>query len=113
MKNTNVFFLLVILLFICGCAKEPDTEKIKGDLIGQRCSFNNNFGGSITWTFESLSEYTNFSILSRSKDNGSIEYIIDMSLNDEGVTYDITAKVVYHKVDGDWKLYDVKAKRKR
>lgn len=63
--------------------KEPDSEKIKKDLLGKKMS---------GWSFDYLSEFKKFEILSTINNNDKLEYRIKLELLDE-------KKNTYHKAE--------------
>lgn len=97
--------ILISTLFLTSCIKDPDIEKIKGDLIGQSVKMN----WSQNWNFESLSEFENFTILSKTKNGDILEYTVDIAVKDSRV-YNFNANIVYRKESGEWKFVSIKGK---
>lgn len=101
MKKFVLLLLTVATVIISSCSKEPDAEKIKADLIGQRIEM----GGLNTWSFDSMSEFKNFEILSKQKNKHLLEYEVRIHLIDSrGNSRVVKARIVYHKENGNWKF---------
>jgi len=80
-------------------ATEPDTEKIKSDLIGQQIS---------GWRFSYLSEFKSTNILNITRGNDRIEYQIKFNLEDNNNNeYDCEVITVYIQNNEGWNLNNV------
>ncbi len=102
-----VVIIIVAVVMISACSREPDIEQIKSDLIGQKISsplFRQ------YWYVESLSEFKTFQITNKTKQSDILEF--DVAIDLEGIRTKAPgtiAKVVYKKTDGKWKLASVSA----
>ena len=101
MKKFVFLLLAAITVIFSSCSREPDVEKIKADLIGQRLEM----GGLSSWRFDSMSEFEDFEILSTLKNEYLLEYKVRLKLGDtNGKTYAGEARTVYRKESGKWKF---------
>lgn len=106
MKNIYTLLILISTLFFTSCVEEPDVEKIKGDLLGQSMKLYN----TRYWNFDSLSEFDNFTILSKTKNGDILEYIVEIAVKDERDYYNFDANIIYRKESGEWKFVSIKGK---
>lgn len=82
---------------------EPNKDKIKGDLIGNKIP---------GWSFDYLSEFKKFKILNSTKNSNRIEYDIEMELYGENSksTHECEIKVIYNLGNNGWYFNNVKMK---
>ena len=95
--------LLTILIALGGCSAPPDSEQIKGDLIGQ-------FVGrppDATWKFQSLSEFEKFDITKTQRAGNITEYAADVVLAEPRGKATATLVIIYRKGDSGWQLANV------
>jgi hypothetical protein len=87
---------------------EPESDKIKRDLLGQKIY--NNSGRY--WSFDNLEEFKKFDILSSSVSSDFCELNIDMNLYDKNTHETFKANVIvrYTKSSNTWIFQNVKAK---
>ena len=80
---------------------EPDIEKIKSDLIGNKIP---------GWNFDYLNEFQNCVIDNTTKGNERIEYLISLKLlgSNETIPHDAQINVVYTQTDEGWYINEVK-----
>jgi len=106
-RNVSVFVVVVLILLLVGCARVPDSQQIKADLIGH--TMGSMVGG---WEFVSISEFQEFTINDMSRASNIIEYDIEMLLEDidNGKRYRANALVVYRKTDGKWQIVSIHQK---
>ena len=100
----HIITVLLAVSILSGCSSPPSDETIKGDLIGRQIG-----EGRYTWKFESLSEFTAFSITNKVTQGDVIEYSVTAKLKGaSGTDAAVDLRVVYRKESGAWKLANVR-----
>jgi hypothetical protein len=100
----HIITVLLAVSILSGCSSSPSDETIKGDLIGRQVG-----EGRYTWKFESLSDFTAFSITNKVTQGDVIEYSATAKLKGtSGVEAAVDLRVVYRKESGVWKLANVR-----
>lgn len=111
-KNFASTLTAIVLLFSCSSFnKTPDETQIKTDLIGQTMRL-----GSMSYeTFTSLTNFKEFVIINKNKQEEIIEYDIFMVYEDteRNETDRINAKIVYKKSDSKWIIVSMIGKFQR
>lgn len=84
------------LLFLVGCAPEPDEETLKFDI---------HAGGQVLgYWVSNLSQIKTIRIISKQKNKNLLEYKADVTITDEhGRIHSDNCTFIYRKVDGKWK----------
>ena len=105
-RSIRITLLAVMaVMILSACAKEPDVEQIKSDLVGQKISTM-----SVYWSVDSLSEFKSFKIINKTKQSDILEF--DVAIDFEGIRTmapGSVVKVVYRKADGKWKIASTSA----
>lgn len=100
MRNYLPFIILIASFAVISCTKEPDIDKMKADLIGQRFRLE----GFSRWIFESFTEYQDFKILNKLKNDNILEYSTEITARGSAI-FVLDTKIVYRKKeDGKWKF---------
>ncbi|MDD2477286.1 MAG: hypothetical protein PHI32_15415 [Dysgonamonadaceae bacterium] len=111
-KNLATALIATVFLFSCiSFNKTPNETQIKTDLIGQTMRL----GSTSYEIFTSLTNFKEFVIKNKSKQEGIIEFDIFMVYEDteHGTTDPINAKIVYKKSDSKWIIVSMTGKLQR
>ena len=104
-KKLLLVIIMAIISISIGCSSAPDAAQIKSDLLGHVLT-------GTTWTFSALSEYEQFTIISKQKQGDALEYTISMRLQDlaSGQHFLADVVVVYIDYGKNWGLSTIVTK---